>query len=36
LISYKYIDEGFYTKWLEGYKVALSDTQNREKQMGKC
>ncbi len=36
LISYKYIDENFYLKWLETYKVASSSTQNREKLMADC
>jgi magnesium-transporting ATPase (P-type) len=36
LISYKYIDETIYLNWLEGFKVASSDTQNRDKLIGKC
>ena len=36
LISYKYIKEDYYQKWVEGYKVASSSTQNREKLMANC
>lgn len=36
LISYKYIQEDFYQSWLEGFKVASSDSQNRDKMVAKC
>ena len=36
LISYKYIDDNFYTKWLETYKKASASTQNRDQMVASC
>jgi len=36
LISYKYVDENFYKKWLESYKKASASTQNRDQLVATC